>query len=45
MGIRDHSDVKKDAGFSWSVDLSLTANVLRKIKGVVKEQGVFYAEK
>ena len=45
VGFGDHSDARKDTGFSWSVDLSLTANVLRKIKGVAKEQGVFYAKK
>ena len=44
-GFRDHSEVKEDAGFSWSVDLSFTANVLKEIKGVAKEQGVFYAKK
>jgi predicted secreted acid phosphatase len=32
VGFRDHSDTEEDVGFSWSVDMSLTANVLRKIK-------------
>ena len=45
MDIRDHSDVRKNTGFNWSVDMSLTANVLRKIKGVAKEEGEFYAKK
>ena len=45
MGFRDHSDVRKNTGFIWSVDMSLAVNVLRKIKGVAKEQGEFYAEK